>query len=77
MSAGIQLEVLRESHHPSTPPAPAYSLHAPIQTPQRQQICAAEQTLRGVRAADDLAQSLGAQLGEREVLLYRLPTPAA
>jgi len=30
-----------------------------------------------VRAADDLAQSLGAQLGRREVLLNRLPAPAA
>ncbi len=40
---------------------------------QGPQAVAAQQALRGLRPADELAQALGAQLGRGEVLLRRLP----
>jgi hypothetical protein len=40
----------------------------------RQQGCLAEQTLRGLRPADELAAPLGTHLGRGEVLLGRLPS---
>jgi hypothetical protein len=57
------------------PPRPVCATNAitPLHIP-RQQDCLAQQTLLGLRPADELAPPLGAHLERGEVLLRRLST---